>query len=1126
VTATILIIDDSEDDQRLYQRAFKDFDSHFSLGMVSSAEAGLECVAHARHDRSPSRRPDLILIDYNLPDMDGLSLMKKLAEYPEAIPVVMLTGESSTAVAVEAMKRGADDYIVKDTEGRYLRLLPRVAKRVLAAHSHREQTLRLQQETEMLLRRNQTLMHNAMDGIHVLDVQGNLVEANDAFCRMLGYTREEITGFNVADWNAQSSVEELRERFKKLIGKSTLFETVYRRKDGSLINVEISVSNMEIEGRHLFFAASRDITERKHAEEELKLRAQLLDSTTDSVFLVDLDGNFVYVNEAAWKSRGYTRDELMAMNVRELTTPEFSKLVATRMKELLENGHVVIESRHRCKDGSIISVEVSSRVIESCGRKLILSSSRDITERKKTEAMLMRHKLVIDTSIDGFWVTDKLGNLREANEAYAKMSGYSVEELVGMHISQLEAIEQTEDVRAHVAKIEAQGYDRFETRHRRKDGHEIDIEISVTYIAEPAQLVVFCRDITERKRVSQELQYKQHLLNEAQRLGKLGSWELDLLSGVLRWSDEMYRIFELEPARFPHSYEGFLGVIHPDDRDMVNQAYTQSLLDRQPYDVVHRLLFGDGRIKWVREHCSSEFDVSGKPLRSVGMTQDITERMETEAALLQGEANLRAMLDNSPYMTWLKDDKGRYVAINKMLADYWGLADASEAIGKTDLDLQPKELAEKHRADDAKVMAARQRKTVEESAFDGKNTHWVEIFKTPIIDAHDNVLGTVGFARDITERKKVEHKLLLESEAEHRRAEVLAQQFGQLLRSSFNEIYLFDAESLRFLQVSEGAKKNLGYSGDELQQLTPLDLKPSFTRKSFGKLLAPLTGGKQQTLLFETVHRRKDGTTYPVEVRLQLIVQEPRIFVAVVQDITERQRAENQLREFATHLQNVREEEKTCVARDIHDDLGGTLTALKLDAHWLADQLGANGEKAPLLERAKSMCALLDTAVHAVRRIINDLRPAILDDFGLTAAIKWQCAQFQQRTGIECRTVCIDDEDDVRGNELDKAVSVNLFRIAQEALTNVVRHSGASRVEIQLQRSDEEIVLSVCDNGRGIPEGQTVAATSHGMRGMCERVKHLDGRIKFDSPPGGGLCLIVTIPQPKPGCQGNQRLRD
>ncbi len=130
-----------------------------------------------------------------------------------------------------------------------------------------------------------------------------------------------------------------------------------------------------------------------------------------------------------------------------------------------------------------------------------------------------------------------------------------------------------------------------------------------------------------------ELRHNQYLLNEAQRLGRLGGWELDLASGALFWSDETYRIFELDPKKFSPSYENFLNVIHPDDRDKVNQAYMRSLEDRQPYDSVHRLRFANGRIKWVREHCTSRFDKSGKPLRSIGMAQDITEQHAAEEQL-------------------------------------------------------------------------------------------------------------------------------------------------------------------------------------------------------------------------------------------------------------------------------------------------------------------------------------------------------------------------------------------------------------------------------------------------------------------------------------------------------------
>ncbi len=173
-----------------------------------------------------------------------------------------------------------------------------------------------------------------------------------------------------------------------------------------------------------------------------------------------------------------------------------------------------------------------------------------------------------------------------------------------------------------------------------------------------------------------ELQHSQDLLNEAQRLGRLGSWELNLASGKLRWSDEIYRIFELDPARFSPSYENFLNAIHPDDRDRVNRAYTQSLENRQPYDVVHRLLMADGRIKWVREHCTSEFDVSGKPLRSVGAVQDITEQKLAEDTL-----RIAAATFETHEAILITDANGNIIRVNRAFQDITGYP-PEEVLGK------------------------------------------------------------------------------------------------------------------------------------------------------------------------------------------------------------------------------------------------------------------------------------------------------------------------------------------------------------------------------------------------------------------------------------------------------------
>jgi len=179
------------------------------------------------------------------------------------------------------------------------------------------------------------------------------------------------------------------------------------------------------------------------------------------------------------------------------------------------------------------------------------------------------------------------------------------------------------------------------------------------------------QEISEREKARLELTRSQDLLKEAQRLGHLGSWELDLLSGELRWSDEIFRIFELEPARFSPSYENFLNAIHPDDRDKVNQAYVQSLENLQPYDIEHRLLLADGRIKWVHEYCTSNFDESGKPLRSVGTVQDITAQKLAEEKI--GNLAFYDPLTQLPNRRLLNDRLGQMMVASKRSGHYCAL---------------------------------------------------------------------------------------------------------------------------------------------------------------------------------------------------------------------------------------------------------------------------------------------------------------------------------------------------------------------------------------------------------------------------------------------------------------------
>jgi PAS domain S-box-containing protein len=346
-----------------------------------------------------------------------------------------------------------------------------------------------------------------------------------------------------------------------------------------------------------------------------------------------------------------------------------------------------------------------------------------------------------------------------------------------------------------------------------------------------------------------------------------------------------------------------------------------------------------------------------------------------------------------------------------------------------------------------------------------------------------------------------------------KRAEHLTQRLGRIVDGSLNEIYVFDAETLHFIQANRGACRNLGYTQDELKTLMPTDLNPHLEQELFEALLRPVRSGELEQLVFETVHRRKNGSTYPVEVRLQFsdIAATP-VFLAFVQDITERKRVEleitqsrEQLRELSAYLQTAREEEKVHIAREIHDELGGTLTALKMDAFWLAKKMPA--ELAPLHEKVTAMSQLVDSAVQATRRIVTELRPTLLDDLGLVAAIEWQAAEFQKRSGLACRLALPPADVGV-----DHKYSIALFRILQESLTNIARHAHASSVDVTLEMADNDLVMTIHDDGCGISRERVLNPTSHGLRGIFERARQLGGAAEIAGGAASGTTVTITLP--------------
>ena len=251
---------------------------------------------------------------------------------------------------------------------------------------------------------------------------------------------------------------------------------------------------------------------------------------------------------------------------------------------------------------------------------------------KKTEG---DYRTILAAAIDGFWLVDGHGKLLEVNDSYSHMSGYSTQELLSMHIPDIEAAETSDETAAHLQKIMGQGSHNFESRHRRKDGSVFDVEISAQYReTDGGQFVVFLRDITERKRTEEALKQSESRLLEAQAVARIGSWETDLSSLKVIWSEETYRIFGVDRESFRQSHPSFLEFVHPEDRAEVNFAFEKSFDTHLPNSIGHRIVTPGGIVKYLEERWLIIHDAQERPIRAVGTCQDITERKKLQQQIM------------------------------------------------------------------------------------------------------------------------------------------------------------------------------------------------------------------------------------------------------------------------------------------------------------------------------------------------------------------------------------------------------------------------------------------------------------------------------------------------------------
>ncbi|MDI6767304.1 MAG: PAS domain S-box protein [Bacteroidota bacterium] len=551
-------------------------------------------------------------------------------------------------------------------------------------------------------------------------------------------------------------------------------------------------------------------------------------------------------------------------------------------------------------------------------RKAFLSILED--EKIAKEALqksVIHFRSIFENIRDAIYTLSPEGKLLSINQAFETLTGWTVEEWIDKPFTGLVHPEDLPKAIDNFQKvISGEKVKPYELRIRIKSGEYKIGEFTPSPLIVDGKIIAvlgIARDITERKRAEEALRESERRLKEAERLAHIGHWELDLEKNVLNWSDEVYRMFGLQPQEFGATYEAFLERVHPEDRKFVNNAYTDSVQNQTGYNIEHRILLEDSTIKFVNEICKTIYSDVGKPLRSLGAVIDITERKRAEESLRKSEKQFRNLFENAPIGIGIADLQGNLLAFNDamLIPGQYTRADIEQIGNVAALYYEPQDRNE--------VMALLQQQGFVmgcEARFkrkDGSPYHTLLSLTRTVFNGQPALQAIV---EDITERKRAEerHKSL-----------------SNILEESLNEIYVFDTTTLKFIEVNRGARANIGYSIDELRKMTPLDLKPEFTPQSFNELVSPLRTGERELIVFNTIHRRKNGSNYQVEVYLQYSTYESKtVFIAIILDITERKQTEEKIQLQNQRLEVLREIDTAILSADsIKDIVGAALDHIR-----------------------------------------------------------------------------------------------------------------------------------------------------------------------------------------------------
>jgi PAS domain S-box-containing protein len=701
--------------------------------------------------------------------------------------------------------------------------------------------------------------------------------------------------------------------------------------------------------------------------------------------------------------------------------------------------------------------------------------------------------LVTSVTDYAIYLIDPAGHVVSWNVGAERIKGYAAGEILGRHFSAFypAAAREAGEPAAALARAAREGRHEGEGWRVRKDGSRFWAAVTLTALrGEAGELRGFAkvtRDMTARKR---ELEKELTLTAMFERT-PFGVAMADPSGRYLRANPAFVRLCGYDEEELAGRTLGDLA--HPEDAPATWRAFEELVQGtRSQADVESRMIRRNGLVIWVRSSLARLADADGRLRSIIAMVEDITDRRFAYAALRESEARLQAFTNHSPALMYLKDAEGRYRFVNDRFLQRFALR-REQVIGRRDEELFSGEQARAFAARDAEVLGGLATQ-YEESAQHVDGERFSMVSKFPVFDAAGAVVGVGAVATDITERRTAE----------------------QALREQ--RTLLAEAQKLAGLGCWEWdpASGRVTWS-DEMYAIygvAPQEFRPSFENylervhpEDRARTAAAVARALMDNRPFSMDERivRPDGAVRELRTHGQVVRDEggrALKMVGACMDVTEQKRSEAALRALSRRLVQAEENERRRIARELHDRVGQNLSALNINLDILLGRLGEGA----LRRRLEDSLKLVDATLQSIENVMADLRPALLDEYGLAAALAWYGEEYSQRTGIRVGVTAAEAS---RGLAPETAVA--LFRIAQEALNNAAKHSSATTIEVGLEESEGELVLSVRDDGRGF-DPAAAPRGRWGMTTMRERAEAAGGRLVVDSAPGAGTIVRAAVP--------------